>query len=381
MSDYVWKHLPYVIYLDTNALRSAGPNLDAPWINELLSITNEYGISVCISELVLAEWCEHIIGVLEGNRQKLLSSIALLKHYGISIPDIKPGEVSLPGKAQLVGVVSGMMKAAGFNVIPNWDAPLSRFLNEAVAKRPPFDQGGKGLCDAVILESYAEHAKENFTQARVLVISNDGAVKRSGERFKDREITVDFVGESDIVGKIKSLLKDELAAYLEDKKSRLRDYVLTYEPTILDFVRKTPLEITDWMLNPPFTEPTDRILGTIEGILSVRPVRITDVIGGAPTYGEKTAQDRYPVRISVEIELDIVVSEYGFGLGVFGQTRAILQPNMVDSTSPVTLEKTFDWKPREINKTIKRSLTVFATLDAEKEKLDVLDDFRIEKIV
>ena len=241
MTDYVWKHLPYAIYLDTNSLRSAGPNLDASWINELLSITNEYGISVCISELVLAEWCEHIIGVLEGNRQKLLISITLLKHYGISVPDIKPSEISLPGKAQLIGVVSGMMKAAGFDIIPNWDAPLSRLLSEAVARRPPFDQGGKGLCDAVILETYAEHAKENFTQARVLVISNDGAVKRSERRFKDREIAVDFVGESDIVGKLKSLLNDELAAYLEYKKSRLRDYVLTYEPTVLDFVRKTPL--------------------------------------------------------------------------------------------------------------------------------------------
>jgi len=83
MTDYVWKHLPYAIYLDTNALRSAGSNLDAPWINELLSITNEYGISVCISELVLAEWCEHIIEVLKRNRQKLLSSMALLiRHSG-----------------------------------------------------------------------------------------------------------------------------------------------------------------------------------------------------------------------------------------------------------------------------------------------------------
>jgi hypothetical protein len=70
--------------LDTNALRTAGPTLDASWINELLSITNEYGISVCISELVLSEWCEHIMGVLEGNRQKLLSSITLLGHYGVS---------------------------------------------------------------------------------------------------------------------------------------------------------------------------------------------------------------------------------------------------------------------------------------------------------
>jgi len=127
MTDYVWKHLPYAIYLDTNALRSAGAHLDAPWINELLSITNEYGISVCISELVLSEWCEHIMGVLERNRQKLLSSITLLNHYTISVPVIKPDEISLPAKTQLVGIVSDMMKAAGFTVIPNWDAPLSAY--------------------------------------------------------------------------------------------------------------------------------------------------------------------------------------------------------------------------------------------------------------
>jgi hypothetical protein len=382
MTDYVWKHLPYAIYLDTNALRTAGPNLDASWINELLSITNEYGISVCLSELVLSEWCYHIIGVLEGSRQKLQSSIALLRRYGISVPDIKPNGISLPRKSKLIGVFSGMMKAAGFSVIPNWDAPLSRLLNEAVTKRPPFDQGGKGLCDVVILESYAEHAKENFTKARVLVISNDGAVKRSAERFKDREIAVDFVSESEIVGKLKSLLSDELSAYIEAKKSKLTAFVQAHETEVLDFIRKTPVEITDWTINPPSTERYDRIIGTVESILSVRPVGIIDVIGGAPTYGEETAKDRYPVRISVEIELEIVVTEPGFGLELLGpQARAIVQSDLLDSISPVTLKKkTYDWKPREIVKTVRRALTVIATLDAQKEKDAVFDDLRIEKV-
>jgi hypothetical protein len=385
MTDYLWKHLPYAIYLDTNALRSAGPNLDASWINELLSITNEYGISVCISELVLAEWCEHIFVVLEGNQQKLLTSIALLKHYNISVPDIKPTEIKLPEKAQLVGTLSAMMKTAGFNIIPNWNAPLSQLLNEAVTKRPPFDHGGKGLCDAVILESYAEHAKANFAQARVLVISGDSAVKRSEKRFRDQGITVDFVNDSEIVVKLKSLLNNEIAAYIETKKSKLKEYILSHELEILEFVKKTPLEITDWMLNPPSAVLYDSLSGTVESILSVRPVKVTDVIGGAPTYGEETAEDRYPVRISVEIELDVVVNEYGLGslgLGVFGQTRAIVQPNKVDSASPVTLEKkTYDWKYRELTKTITRALTVLATLDAQKEKDDVFDGLRIERIV
>jgi len=381
MTNYVWKHLPYAIYLDTNALRSAGPNLNALWINELLSITNEYGISIFISQLVLSEWCEHINGVLEGNRQKLLSSMALLKHFGVSLPDITEAKIKLPGKPELLGIVSAMMEAAGFSVIPNWDGPLLKLLDEAVTKRPPFEQGGKGMCDAVILESYADHAKENFTEARVLVISNDTAVKRSAERFQERGIGVDFVGEMEIVTKLKSLLSDELSAYLEHKKSRLRKYVQTREPEILDFIRKTQLEITDWTINPPWAELHDRVFGTVESILSVTPVKITDVIGGAPTYGEQSPKDRYPVRISVEIEMKIVVQEPSFGLGLIGsQARAVVQPDSLGA-SPVTLEKrSYDWKSREVVKTIRRSLTVFATLDAQKEKGDVFDDLRIEKV-
>ena len=383
MTGYVWKHLPYAIYLDTNALRSAGSNLDATWISELLSITNQYGIEVGISELVLAEWCEHITDVLKSNRQKLLTSKAMLSHYGISVPDIEPGEIIIPEKAKLVGIVTQMMKVAGFSVIPNWDAPLSRLLNEAVSKRPPFEHGGKGLCDAVILESYAEHAKENYSQSRVLVISNDDAVKRSGARFSDRGIVVDFVGKSEIVEKLKSLLNDEVAAYIETKKAKLKAYILERESEIIDFVRKTQLEITDWKINPPFGEQRDQIFGTIESILAVRPLRITEVIGGAPTYGEEVAENRYPVKISVEIELEIVVIEPGFGLlnALEPKARVTVQPDMLDNKSPVSLEKrTYDWKPREIVKTIRRDFTVFATLDAKKEEDGVFEDLRIEKV-
>jgi len=219
MTEYVWRHLPYAIYLDTNVLRAAGLRLDAPWINELLSITTKYGLSLCISELVLAEWCEHISAVLKNNRQKLLSSITLLEHYGISVPGMKPNEIALPEKKGLIVMVSDKLRAAGLNVIPTWEAPLSQVLAEAVAKKPPFDEGGKGLCDAVILESYVQHARDSFAEPRVLVVSRDGAVKRSGDRFKDRGIVVDFLDEQNIVEKLKSLLKDEVAAFIEKKKN------------------------------------------------------------------------------------------------------------------------------------------------------------------
>jgi hypothetical protein len=125
----------------------------------------------------------------------------------------------------------------------------------------------------------------------------------------------------------------------------------------------------------------DRVIGTVESILSVTPVKITDVIGGAPTYGEQPPKDRYPVRIFVEIEMEIAVQEPGFDLSLLGpQARAVVQPDALGA-SPVTLEKrSYDWRTREVVRTIRRSLTVFATLDAKKEKGDVFDDLRIEKV-
>jgi len=378
MTKYVWKHLPYAVYMDTNVLRSAGPSLNKQWISELLSITNEYGIDLCISELVLQEWCEHLFETLNNNRQKLFSATSLLKDYNIEVPTIASQQVNLPEKHELVEMVKQKLIKAGFAIIKNWDAPLSQLLNDAVEKRPPFEHGGKGLCDAVILESYVKHAKENFSEARVLVISNDSAIKRSGDRFKKHEIDVEFIGESEIVAKLKSLLKDEVATFIEEKDSRLEKYILTHEAKILEYVSKSPIKITDWMLEGPFTKEEDRIYGTIERILSIRPTKITKVIGGAPTYGEETPQERYAIQIFVEIAIDIVVSQYGFGLLM--QPRAVVQPDMIDKNSPVPLEKGTKYEPQEFTKTIKRSITVHASLDAEKENQGILDDFKIEKI-
>lgn len=381
MTDYVWKHLPYAIYLDTNALRSAGPNLDASWISELLAITNEYGINVCISELVLSEWCEHVMDVLKGNRQKLLSSIILLKRYRISVPDINAGQITIPTKDDFNSLVTKMMSSAGFTIIPNWDAPLSDVIKEAVVKKPPFEHGGKGLCDMVIIESYASHAKDQFPEGRVLVISNDSAVKRSGERFANHKIAVDFVNETEIVSKLKSLLDDEVSAFIETRKENLRLFIIEHEPEIIEYVNKSQLEVTDWKLNPPFGKEHDPLFGTIEGILSVKPIRISDVIGGAPIYGVEISEDRYPVKISVEIELETVVSAFDLGIGLLPKAKAVVQPDMLDNKSLVALEeRDVEWKSQEKIKTIKRDFTVIATINAEKEKQGIYDDLRIEKI-
>lgn len=386
MTEDIWKHLPYAIYLDTNILRRAGTRLEKAWINELLSITTQFGISLCISELVLAEWCEHLGRELKSNRDDLLNSLDVLKHYDISMPTIRPHDIKLPEKKELADMVRAKLSAIGISVIPNWTAPLEQLLDEAVTKRAPFEAGGKGLCDAVILESYVQHAKDNFKEPRVLMVSRDAAVNRSGGRFGDHGVIVDLVNEENIVERLTLLLDDELAARIERKKEKLRKYIIAYEAEILKYVRSSPLKLTDGMLLSFF----DRMIGgefsfgeTIESVLSIRPTRITNVIGGAPPYGEEPSEERYPVQISVELELDVVVSTYGgSGLSIFGKTRATVQPDTLDASSPVPLEKVgFDSKRTESIKTISRPLTVLATLDAKKEKEGILADFKIERIL
>lgn len=379
MTEYVWKHLPYAIYFDTNALRSASPYFNQPWISELLSIANKYGINLYVSELVLREWCKHVIETLQTNKSKLLSSIALLSEYGIEVPQINADQVVLPDQSVLIETVRAKMNDIGFEFISNWDAPLSHLLTEAVDKVPPFEHGGKGFCDAVILESYANHAKETFSDPRILLVSKDEAVRNSRERFSKYGIAIDFLNESEVVNKLKSLLKDEVATYTEEQAIKLTNYVRQYEEYILDLAKKTPIHLSDWFLNSPFLDEQNKIRGSIKKVISVKPTRILQVVGGSPVYGVKVPDDRYPLQIYVELEIDIVVSDYTSGaLQQMMQTRAIVQPNMLDNASPVELNNMFNWTQKEITQSIKRTMTFFATIDAKKEAEGIYDDFKIE---
>ena len=378
MTKYIWKHLPYAVYMDTNGLYSAGQYLNKPWINELLSVTNKYCISLCICKLVLYEWCEHIFEILTKNRHKLLSSIKMLKDYNIQLPHIESKDISLPEKHDLIQIVTQKLQTSGFRIVENWETPLSKLLDEAVIKRPPFEHGGKGFCDAVILESYAQHAKVNFSDARVIVISNDAAVRRSEDRFKSLGVTVEFLGESDIVEKLKASLKDEIATFIEEKNNRLTEYIRGFESKIIDFVNRHPFEITDLNFYALLAPEEERINGSVKRLISVRPTKITNVIGGTQPYGEKIPQGRYPVQVFVEIEIELVVKPDNFGLGSL--KRATVQPDIVNEKSPIIFENAIDYNPKEITKTIKKNVSVFVTLDAEKEENNILNDFKIVKI-
>ena len=167
------EHLPDAIYLDANNLRSAGINLDKQWIAELASFTKEFGILLCIPELVLEEWCKYIFDQLESSRQKLDSAINFLGDYNVAVPVYDKKFLILPNRDQLKQIVKERLINFGFEIIPNWNGNMEELIGEAIRKIAPFDDKGKGFCDTIIVESSILHAINTFENPRVTVISND----------------------------------------------------------------------------------------------------------------------------------------------------------------------------------------------------------------
>ena len=380
MIQYEPKHLPDAVYIDTNALRSVGHVLNKPWMTELRSLTTLCDISLCITNLVLMEWSEYIYEQLQKNYQKLLSALDFLEEYHVKVPDHGEPFLKLPDKNGLIKIVGERLNEAGFEIIRDWHGSLEQLIVEAVNKRPPFETGGKGFRDAIILESFASHASEKFEKPRVFVISNDDAVMRAEERFTQRDINVTFVRENEVVDKLKALLKDEAARFWKERQDSLDKLVRSHEKEIVDFVSKSRLKFSDWWLMSPLSEKEERLEGFIHRILSAKPTGISRVVGGAPHFREELSPDRYPVDIWVEMELEIVFSPYTAGWTQFLQPRAIAQPEMIDAESPLTLESRISAQPVEKHQTIKRAVTVQATVDAAGAKRGEYRELKLERV-
>lgn len=303
-------------------------------MSEVRSFAGEHGIHLCITKLVLAEWCEYILELLRKRRQQMLSASDFLKEYQIEVPYLNESFLTLPEGNTLIQIISERLGNAGFEIIDNWTESLEQLIDEAVHHCPPFEKGGKGFRDAVILESYVLHAFQQFENPRVMVISNDEAVGRSQKRFSRQGIDVTIVRDSESPDRLKALLDDETALFLKERENRLFEFVKRHEEEILAFVSKSPLEFTEWWLEPPSVEEDliqvlrkSSFEWSVKRVLSAKPIRVIEVVGGAPLPREKVPLDRYPLDIWVQTELEAMVDEALFEeLSSFPRPRGIAKP-------------------------------------------------------
>ena len=379
MCAYKIKHIPDVVYFDTNVLRSVGHKLNKPWLNELQSVSSPYGIMLCTNELVLDEWTEYIDNeLIQKNYQKLLSSVALLKDFNIETPNFTSLSISLPNKIRLKQFLKDKLVDSGFEIIENWTGDTGKLIEEAVGKRSPFERGGKGFCDTIILESFISHALKISVNPRVLVVTRDNAVKNSKERFVSRGIDVTFVEESEVVNKVKSLLDSEQVALVDERDSKLKKYVLSKEKDVMRFVEKMPISFTDWWLQGSCGDK-DRIDGTIQKVLSAKPVKITDVVSGISLYSSMATPELHKIKIFVEMELEVEIQQSNI-LGRLLEERAVAQPGSIEDSDPLMLQSDYNLEMNIVIRKISRKITVEASL-VNKVDDGGFENIKLERVI
>jgi hypothetical protein len=195
----------------------------------------------------------------------------------------------------------------------------------------------------------------------------------------------DAVNGKDVVAKIESLLEREMVAYKEERDAKLNSFINDHESELFDYVNNTEITITDSLLAKPFDQEYDDIHGTVEKLLSIKPIRIKDIVSGTPIFGREVPENRFPIQIFIEIEIGLLVKSFGGGLldyvSRLVHARAVVAPAKVEEESPITLDEPQRYEWKETKTTIKRSLRIYATIDAAQFEKGILEDFRIEGIV
>jgi hypothetical protein len=376
MTNYKSQYLPNGIYFDTNILRKARFDLSESWMIELRAFANDFGIKLFLPELVLDEWTKYIFESLKSNYSKLSSVVKFFRDYNISIPDFDETGVELPEWKTLKDIIRDRLNNSGFIIIENWTGPLESLINEAVRKIPPFDEGGKGFCDVIILESIIKHASNKLKNARIMVISDDKAVKRSNDRFMKHDINVIFADQEDVLTILDSSLDKEAAALQQHREELLFIFVKRYEALIIDFIKKEPIKFTDSWLDG-FGD--NKVEGSVTSVLSVIPLRIIKVVGGVSLSQEDVTPNRYPINIWVEAELDVLVDKLDF-FSNRNEPLAIEIPEKIDANAPLKINKRFNFDTHVVKDRIKRNIYVEATISKDKTESGDYKDFRLEKV-
>lgn len=375
MATYNYKHIPSAIYIDSNILRAASHDLNQPWFSELISFCNNYGISMYISKLVLDEWCEHIFEILQANISKIIASLKMLKEFHIM--DLDFNENVEINRKELYERQKERLENYGFNVIQNLYIPTELLVKEAILKKPPFETGGKGFRDTIIIETYADHANKNYSDKQVIIFSNDNAVQKSRERFSSKGIKALFYTQENIIKELNDKLSAEEKSNIKERKENLLKFIKSKEAKIIEYVRTTELKINDLFLDGI---GENKLNGTVRKILSVIPTKISDVLIVQRFFESETEEGRFPIMIFVNVYIELIIDEYNI-LSSMVEPLAFVQPQSITENSPIQIEKKYSLTPQERFVKVDRSVTIEATLDKDKADQGIFEDLQLLKLL
>ncbi len=285
------------IYLDSEALVSAGwPNISAP-LRRILNWANRYGVSLFLPEATEMELEEHWYRDFIKLCEEIKASEKKLKKFRYI--DMRSLAVRLPdeevARRQYKEAVRRVKEDWGFQSVPLTRRNIEELFGSAIRRVPPFKEEGAGFQDTVIYLSVINHLRETGRSGAYL--SNDGIFKKERERILQiassegvkirfyrtpEELEVDF--NKELSGEVRERL-DEL---IRLATTAIEESI----PELEEFLFHT-LEIPK---AHPFT-------GDVVEVQRIEVLRVEQVLPSFPREGQPTAISIYAV-IKAHVLLD-----------------------------------------------------------------------------
>ncbi len=372
----VRRHLFDAVLLDTNAVRSLGISLDAAWFSELCEICRRADVPVAVIDVTLDEWTTQHRSMLQEKNSQVRAGLRFIEQ--ISGTPIALSEITLPDNSAIKQFLKRQLEAQEVRIIETQPQEVADYIAEALNKVSPFEKGGKGFMDAVILDSIVAYAKTLKSQARVLVISDDAAVLRSQDRFDQSGVEVEFAKREEAKDKAASSLSSAENEFIRQRDAALLKHVRESEPRILQEFNEKPIKISNIFLRKALE---DSKLGPLlpERIVGLRPkgVERVSVVYGYPE--SVVGLDRYRVHVYVQCEVDVVLSRFAVSTGssIFGQTTITIDGTDVRTHLPIESPRMSGDEP-EATQTILMSISIDGSIARQAFEQGSCEGFRVE---
>lgn len=321
-----------IVAIDTNVLQQLKLKGDAPeWYITLRSLCDAQQIEIVTAEICLLEWNKHIRDDIKATISKAKENLAYLSNFF----DLSAAQIALSAANDDPSITLQFLRnrvsKIGLKVISTNAKDINDYVSDAVLKQPPFESGGKGFIDAIILDSFRNFASEHYDAARVIVLSNDRAVKQSRERL----ISSNFDG----------LVVDPENCYKylsEENEKRAKNWISCREQLLLTHANSHKQEILGSLRTRQVTLPSTTSFGRdLEHykVIRIEPVSFesVQVQWGVPEQVAGTDRIRFTLSVKYAVEL-VGRPTFLDGLNVFSAMSGplVANPASTTPTNPAT---------------------------------------------
>lgn len=303
------------VYFDTSVIRKFSLGGLAEGLATLRKIAAQSAVELFAPEVCVRELVGYHKRSIAEQLQEFDQVFERLQPY-LSPGTSKPGRPSCISTEVIRSAVEGDLGEAGVTLVPMPSVSVGDLVDMAVERCPPFDAGGRGFRDAVILETILEHAR-SFAGFIAILATADKDFDERELRRRGEGIGIKLMRASglDALG---SLINDKLwKAAVElhgEEQNALLEFLRSRGDEVLSQLRSKLEPSEDFLLGKGrFSESGGTEVSVFLMLPSVERIegyRFGEFGPGTLAGGllAKRQPGREYFEITVEAEFDVVIS-------------------------------------------------------------------------